>query len=228
MRISYDFHIHSALSPCGDEEATPCNIVAMASVKGLDAIAISDHNAIGNVKTAMECGEAFGVTVLPAVEVQTAEDIHVLALFPDYEKLEKFFSTLNFPEIENKPDIFGNQYFYDSDNEITGEETRYLLSGATEDIYTVCLRIKEYGGKAVPAHIDREANGILAILGEIPPDLSFDALEFSPYADETIKDKYHIFRRLTDSDAHRPNDISDPVNFLEAEENSVEAVFAAI
>ena len=68
MRISYDFHIHSALSPCGDEEATPCNIVAMASVKGLDAIAISDHNAIGNVKTAMECGEAFGVTVLPAVE----------------------------------------------------------------------------------------------------------------------------------------------------------------
>ena len=88
--------------------------------------------------------------------------------------------------------------------------------------------VKEYGGKAVPAHIDREANGILAILGEIPPDLSFDALEFSPYADETIKDKYHIFRRLTDSDAHRPTDISDPVNFLEAEENSVEAVFAAI
>ena len=169
---------------------TPCNVVAMASVKGLDAIAISDHNAIGNVKTAMECGEAFGVVVLPAVEVQTAEDIHVLALFPDYEKLEKFFSTLNFPDIKNKPEIFGDQYFYDSDNEITGEETRYLLSGAEEDIYTVCRRIKEYGGKAVPAHIDRDANGILAILGVIPPDLAFDALEFSPHASKELKQEY--------------------------------------
>ena len=46
MMLYYDFHIHSALSPCGDADMTPNNIVGMASIKGLDAIAVSDHNTV--------------------------------------------------------------------------------------------------------------------------------------------------------------------------------------
>lgn len=226
--VNYDFHIHSALSPCADDDMTPCNIVAMASVKGLEAICVSDHNAIKNVRAAMECGEAFGVVVLPAMEVQTAEDVHVLTVFPTYEKLEKFYESLHFPYIENRPDIFGNQLVLDCDNEIVGREDRFLLGSAEEDIYTVCRRAMEMGGKAIPAHIDREANGILAILGEVPPDLPFSALEFSHYAEDNLRAKYASFRSVTDSDAHRLSDISDAGNRLRADEMNAEAIFAAI
>lgn len=227
MSVNYDFHIHSSLSPCADDEMTPLNIVAMASVKGLDAICVSDHNAIKNVPTALECGEAFGVTVLPAMEVQTAEDIHVLAIFPKYEELESFFNTLHFTDMKNMPDIFGNQFVMDCDNEIVSVEERYLLSGAEEDIYTVCKRILDMGGKAIIAHIDREANGILAILGEVPPDLPFSALEFSPHASKELREKYARYKCVTDSDAHRLKDISDSGNVLNAG-NDIESVFDAI
>lgn len=228
MRVNYDFHIHSALSPCADDDMTPCNITAMAAVKELGAVCVSDHNAIANVRAAMECGEAFGVTVLPAVEVQTAEDIHVLAIFPEYGILEKFFNTLVFPDIENMPEIFGNQLILDCDNNVVGRENRYLLSGATDDIYAVCRRIIDMGGKAIPAHIDREANGILAILGAVPPDLPISRLEYSPYAGEELRARYALYGSLTDSDAHRLPDISDAVNALECEGLSPLEIFRAI
>lgn len=228
MEINYDFHIHSALSPCADDDMTPLNIAAMASAKGLDAICISDHNAINNVRAAMECGEAFGLTVLPAVEVQTAEDIHVLAIFSQYSDLEKFHSELHFPDIKNMPEIFGNQHIINSDNKVTGIEENYLLSGAYEDIYTICQKILDCGGKAIPAHIDRDANGILASLGEIPPDLPVSRLEFSPYADSSLINKYIRYKSLTDSDAHSLNAISDRGNVLEAENNTINAIFSAI
>ena len=42
MALTYDLHIHSCLSPCGDEDMTPGNIVGMAALKGLDVIAVTD------------------------------------------------------------------------------------------------------------------------------------------------------------------------------------------
>ena len=42
----YDLHIHSCLSPCADNDMTPSNIAGMASLKGLDIIALTDHNTI--------------------------------------------------------------------------------------------------------------------------------------------------------------------------------------
>ena len=87
-KYRYDLHIHSALSPCADDDMTPVNIVATASALGIDIIAIADHNAIRNVEAAMEVGEALGVTVVPAFELQTNEDLHLLCLFPDFNLLE--------------------------------------------------------------------------------------------------------------------------------------------
>ena len=51
MKVRYDFHIHSGLSPCADKDMTPCNIVGFAAVSGLDMVAIADHNAIGADQT---------------------------------------------------------------------------------------------------------------------------------------------------------------------------------
>ena len=51
MNIAVDLHMHSCLSPCGDELMTPNNIVNMAKLKGLDAIAVCDHNTARHLPT---------------------------------------------------------------------------------------------------------------------------------------------------------------------------------
>ena len=86
--IYYDFHIHSALSPCGDKDMTPNNIVNMAAISGLDTIAVSDHNTVGNVRSAIEAGKLCGVNVIPGMEVETSEEVHILTLYPSIEIAE--------------------------------------------------------------------------------------------------------------------------------------------
>ena len=102
QRYKADLHIHTVLSPCGDLEMSPINIVLKAKERGLDIIAIADHNAIANVKVAMEVGNAFDVVVVPAIELQTSEDVHVLCLFENYENLQSFYNCSHFANIQNK------------------------------------------------------------------------------------------------------------------------------
>ncbi len=83
--LRYDFHIHSCLSPCGEEEMTPNNIVGMAQILELDAIAVADHNTAKNLPAVMALGAEAGVLVVPAIEISTAEEVHVLSLFPSLE-----------------------------------------------------------------------------------------------------------------------------------------------
>lgn len=228
MKAFYDFHIHSALSPCADNEMTPSNITAMASIKGLNVIAISDHNSIKNVKATMECGKDFGIIVLPAMEVQTSEDIHVLALFRNYTSLENFHKTLTKRKIKNREQVFGEQLIIDENDNIVGKEEYLLLVGVEENIYTIIDKIKQNDGLAIPAHIDRAENGILAILGEIPFDLGVKAVEFSKTADDNIREKYRNYNQITNSDAHNLIDISGAENYLELKELSVKEIFNSI
>ena len=72
----YDLHMHSCLSPCSDDDMTPNNMVNMALMNGLDIIAVTDHNAVGNCAAAMEVGRRNGLTVLPGMELTTSEEIH--------------------------------------------------------------------------------------------------------------------------------------------------------
>lgn len=226
MKIFYDFHIHSCLSPCADNENTPVNIAAMASVKGLDMIAVTDHNAIENVEAAMEAGEAFGVTVIPSFELQTSEDIHVVCLFATFGKLKSFYDTLEFQFVKNDKEIFGDQRIVDTDDNVVGELDRLLLTSSTLSVYDAVRKVKEAGGFPILAHIDREANGTLAILGEVPEDLGAPAVEFSHYATEREKERYlsrHLV--LTDSDAHTLKDISERKYYLELERNDIASLF---
>ena len=222
MKIKYDLHTHSGLSPCADKDMTPANIVGFAAINVLNMIAIADHNSIKNVKVALRIGEAYGVTVVPAFELQTAEEIHILCLFDSYDNLEKFFSEMEFLKVKNKPDIFGHQYLYDEDDNIIGEEENLLLTSAVISSSEVSGFIRKYGGVAVPAHIDRESNGMLQILGAITPE--FRAVEFSSTADkklvETYADKYRI---IVDSDSHTLNTINLGSE-IELKENSATAL----
>lgn len=223
MKAFYDFHIHSALSPCASDEMTPTSIVAVAALKTLDIIGISDHNAIENVMATIESGKDFNIMVVPAIEVQTSEDIHILALFYDFSSLEKFYNTLTKRKIKNKEHIFGKQLIINADDEIVGTEENLLLVGIEENIYKITKRIKEFGGIPVLAHIDREENGIVAILGEIPLDLDIQVVELSKFG-EKLKEKYSEFTILYNSDAHTLDSISEAKNFIEVKELSIKAI----
>ncbi len=228
MRLAYDFHIHSALSPCSENDMTPCNMVAIATNNGLNAIAVSDHNSIGNVQATMEIGQALGVIVVPAIEVQTTEDIHVLALFKTYAELLEFYKHITLPNIKNKPAIFGDQLLYNSDDEVVGSDDRYLLGATTLGVYDLVPLILQCGGLAIPAHIDREANGILSILGDVPADIPFSCLEFSPRASDSLKKQYSKYPHLINSDSHNLYGILQQDNTINVQELSINGIFDAI
>lgn len=211
----YDFHIHSALSPCGDADMTPNNIVGMAKITGLDAIAVCDHNTTGNVRAAMEVGKRLGVTVIPGMEAETEEEVHILTLYPTIEAAEYVSSAVyeKLPDIPNRPEIFGEQCFMDADDNVTGYEQKLLLSASGLSIESLFGLVKEAGGLFIPAHVDRHSYSILTNLGFMPENIDIRYIEVSRRVEDvqaylesrpSLK-KYKVFR---DSDAHYLEDIS--------------------
>ena len=221
-KYRYDLHIHSALSPCADDDMTPVNIVATCSALGIDILAIADHNAIKNVEAAMEVGDVLGVTVVPAVELQTNEDLHLLCLFPDFERLEAFYKKINFTSLKNREDVFGRQLVINSDDEIVEVEESLLLTAAEISESEAHALAQRYSGICVPAHVDREAFGMLAMLGGIPH--YYTAIEYS--CDGENDPGLNDFFILHDSDAHTLDSIGKGVHFLDLEEPSAEALIS--
>lgn len=222
--IYYDFHIHSCLSPCGDKDMTPNNIVNMAMLSGLDTIAISDHNSIGNAKACIEVGKACGVTVIPAMEVETQEEVHILTLYPSLDAAEEVYKEVykNLPDIKNRPEIFGEQIFMDCEDNITGYEEKLLISPTTLSMNKLFDMVKSVGGLFIPAHVDRHSYSVLTNLGFIPDDMDIKNIEVSKYVEDLESylenrpelRKYFIFRN---SDAHYLGDISEKKFFIDVE-----------
>lgn len=224
MRVRYDLHIHSGLSPCADKDMTPVNIVASAKLLGIDMIAVSDHNSIRNVEVALKAGEFYGVTVVPAFELQTEEEIHVLCLFRSFAELSAFYDTVEFVKVENRADIFGEQLVFDEDDNVTDREKYLLLTSSTLPVSVVAERVAAFGGIAVPAHVDREANGMVQILGAVTDE--FFAVEFSDKATPEQIEKYaHGRAIIIDSDAHTLDGIKGK-GVAELSDCSVDALFS--
>jgi len=177
--LSCDLHIHSTLSPCGSLEMSPINIIAKAKEVGLHVISITDHNMVENCLYANEIGKKFGITVLFGMELQTLEEIHLLAFFDTYNLAlafqEKIYNLL--PDIQNDADYFGDQVVVNEENEIIRFENRLLLNSAQISITDATAWIKNHSGIAIPSHIDSPTFSIISQLGYIPDDLPFDALE---------------------------------------------------
>lgn len=226
MRIKYDLHIHSALSPCADDNMTPSNIVGFAKLQGLDAVAIADHNAIANVKVAMDVGDAFDVVVVPAMELQTAEDIHILCLFEKFENLQSFYNSIHFADIQNRAEIFGEQLILDGDDNILGKEQRMLLVASGVSVEEVVSLAKQHNGIAVAAHIDREENGMVAVLGTVTED--FSVVEISATATKQIHCYTTGRKVITNSDAHTLEDIGVADGELEVTERSAKGILQAL
>lgn len=225
MNLFADLHIHSCLSPCGDNEMTPGNILGMAVVKGLDVVTISDHNAARNLPAAQKIADAYGLLLVPAIEITTMEEVHMLGYFPDVETAVEFGKMLkeHLPKKKNKPAFFGEQLVMNEDDEVIDTEDA-LLIGATDFPLEQCAeQVRSFGGVPVPAHINRGSNGVLINLGFLPDAPAFTTVEVwrhLPCPFEPLDNK-HV---LHSSDAHYLGDIQEPENRLRLKEKSVSAV----
>lgn len=220
-----DLHMHSCLSPCADDDMTPANICGMAYIKGLQAIAVTDHNTGRNLPYVKEAADHYGLIFLPGMEITTKEEVHLLGYFKDVEtavEVGEIFSS-HLPPMKNKPDFFGNQLVMNTDDEMVDIEDR-LLIGATDLDLEECTRIiREHGGAAVPAHINR-GHGLLTNLGLFPAEPEFPVVEVRNELD--VNDKLiGNRRRLQSSDAHHLGDILEAVYDLPAERFSLGGLF---
>ena len=226
MKLTYDLHIHSALSPCADNNMTPANIVGFAKLNGIDAIAIADHNAIANVKVAMDVGNAFDVVVVPAMELQTAEDVHVLCLFETLQDLQSFYDSISFANITNRTEIFGEQLIVDDEDNIVGTLDNMLLVASGLFVEQVTSLATKYNGIAIAAHINREENGMVSILGTVPED--FTVVELYPTADVNVDCFCKGRKVITNSDAHTLADIGKAKGQIDVTERSIKGVLQAL
>lgn len=218
-----DLHIHTVLSPCGDLEMSPVNIVSLAIRHGLDIIGITDHNSTKQCQAVWKLGQKVGLTVVPGCEITSREEVHSLALFENFEELAAFQEYLDrhLTMIQNNADIFGYQVVVDENEAILEEIDHYLGTSLDVSLEEVEQKVHELRGIFIPAHIDRPRNSLFSQLGFIPSELKVDALQISKQAEEkAVREKYRIKPEVTlvkFSDAHYPGDLGKTYTSFEME-----------
>ena len=208
-----DLHIHTCLSPCAELDMTPSFIVQAASEKGIDIIAITDHNSSENITAAQKCAEQHNITVLGGMEITSAEEAHILALFDDNDSIQKLQEIIYGSLLpgENDEKRFGEQVVVNEKDEVLSFNTRILIAATALPAQSITAAIHELGGIAVASHIDKTVFSVVSQLGFIADDMGFDALEMSPNIRRELAEEqfniYNSFTWISSSDAHHPSDI---------------------
>ena len=215
-----DLHIHTILSPCGDLEMSPFQIISRAREMNLDMIGITDHNSTRQCGLIRTLGAEAGILVLAGAEVTTHEEVHCLAFFPDDHHLDLFqqFLDLHIPDIQNDPARFGHQIVVNREEEIIYTEERMLSAALSCSIDELEQEVHRLNGLFIPAHIDRPRFSLTGQLGFIPRDLRMDAVEISPNTTrELILERYPEIKSTTvirSSDAHYLHQIGTMITRL--------------
>ncbi|MBQ4070979.1 MAG: PHP domain-containing protein [Clostridia bacterium] len=221
-RYYYDLHIHSTLSPCADDDNTPNNIAGMAKLSGLDIVALTDHNSTKNCPAFFEAAERYGLIPIAGMELTTSEDIHMVCLFSTLEDAMRFGEEVSrrLIKVKNRPEIFGEQLILDGEDNVIGKE-EMLLSVATDiSVEALPELVGSFGGICYPAHIDRDANGIIAVLGTLPDSPVFNTVELRDREKiDEYTERYGLSdkRIVIDSDAHCLTDMRDGECYFELE-----------
>lgn len=228
--LYYDLHIHSCLSPCGSDDMTPYNIAGMAAVKGLDVIAVTDHNSCKNCPAVLAAAAEYGILAIPGMELTTSEEVHAVCLFPELSEAMEFDKYVHdrLMPVKNREDIFGKQEIYGLEDACVGTEELLLIGSTSISFDGLWELTRSFGGVMFPAHIDKDANSLLYNLGFVPPDSKFTAAELfdmkklhglretNPYLNQC--------RILHNSDAHYLEDIAEPSMRLWTEERTAKSV----
>jgi PHP family Zn ribbon phosphoesterase len=204
-----DLHLHTVLSPCAEIEMIPPLIVGRAQKLGLDIIAVTDHHCAANAQAVIEAARGTGIAVLPGMEVQTREEVHMLCLFDHLEQArdlqQAVFDAL--PGLLNNEKVFGAQYVVDASGTHLYTETRLLATSTRLSVEQVAAQVNARGGICLPAHVDRPSFSLLANLGFVPQGLQIAGLELSrqttPQAFVEQRPELAGYGMIVSGDAHR-------------------------
>lgn len=229
-----DLHTHTVLSPCGDIEMSPENIVKKAKEKGLDIIGITDHNSTKNCKVFEDVAKDYDLMILKGAEVTSKEEVHCLAFFENDIELIEFQKYLDehLPKIENDVNKFGYQVVVDREENIIEQINWLLISALDVSINQIEKKVHDLNGLFIPAHIDRARYSILSQLGFVPDDLKYDALELSKFVkkDEFVKQNQYLadYCFIQSSDAHYINDVGSTTTVFQMHDKSFKEVALAL
>lgn len=200
----------------------PPLIVQEAIDREIDLIAITDHNATANIAAVQQAARDTGLAVLPGMEVQTVEEVHVLCLFDTLGQAEAWQAEVdrNLPLLENNIELFGEQFVVDHEGEFIRREPRLLLTSAALSIDDVYEKVATLGGLAIPAHVDRKAFGLFANLGLISPSWPVAALEISRHL--SLGQAVQHYRQLQGYPLIRSGDVHRLEEFLGANQFIIE------
>ena len=221
----YDLHIHSALSPCSDDLMTINNIFNMAYIKGLQLIAITDHNSLKQqyyLEKIIEHDILKGkIDYVHGVELQSSEEIHLLAYFKKGSNLNVIQEWIDkhLIKVKNQSDYYGNQYIFNDFDEVIGIEDNLLISSLDLNVYQIVKKVHEFNGVVILAHVMAKRYGIYEVYHGIPDDLNYDGIEVESIKQlnelkqlcKHLKDDYVFFN----SDAHNLESISEPINQID-------------
>lgn len=212
---------------------SPRAIVESALSKGLNLIAVTDHNSYENAYFVGKIADKYGIYVLYGMEVQTAEEVHVLAFFDTFELLEKFGKVIyeHLPDVPNNPEFFGDQVVVDENDEVIRFEEKLLINSVDFTIDEVVSLVKSYDGLAVLSHVNASHFSVVSQLGFVPEELGVDALEITydlrPEELETfnLPQKFPV---ITSSDSHYLADIGRGYTVFFLENPSVNEIKKAL
>ena len=207
-----ELHVHTVLSPCAGVEMIPPVIVDRALAKGINLIAITDHNVTANIEAVMQAAKGTGLTVLPGMELQTQEEVHVLCLFDTLNQAEAWQRSVDsrFGEIPNDVEHFGEQFVVDETGDFIHREPRLLISNVDISLEEAVAGVNALGGLVIPAHVERRAYGLMAMLEFAPP--IFEAMEISKHV--SVADACERFPELRAFPLLQSGDVHFPDGFI--------------
>ena len=221
-----DLHIHTALSPCAAPEMTPPAIVAQARRKGLELIAICDHNSASNAAATQRAARAEpSLAVLAGIELSTREEAHVVGLFPCAEAalLVGAAARATLPQWREHPSWMGEQRLLGKDGRRLGREPKMLAAATTLSLPECVALIHAHAGLAIAAHVDRPSFSVTSQLGLVPTDVAWDALELSAAGAAAGRAREYAslgLPLLASSDSHSLDEIGETRSWLTLREPS--------
>jgi len=226
MDIVADLHIHTCLSPCGELSMAPRRIVEAAISQGIQLIAIADHNSVSMVDIVAQVAADAGLYFLYGIELQTREEVHLLAYFDDSISCHRLADVIYelLPDRRNEPTYFGDQVIADVNETILATEPKLLLNSIDLGFDEAVDLVRAYGGLPVPAHVDRDAFGLMAQLGFVPEGLSFDLVETLT---GHLPDGFGDAAAICSSDAHQPSQIGRRTTTFTMKEPTIDEMILA-
>jgi 3',5'-nucleoside bisphosphate phosphatase len=201
-----DLHNHSCLSPCASLELSPRRLAKEAAAKGIQVLALTDHNSALNCPAFAAACAQYAIVPLFGLELCTREELHLLALFSSLEAALGFGKQMYalLPPFPNDPERLGDQVQVDEDEYIQQEVPVYLGAALDLGVDEAGSCIRDAGGLPIPAHIDRPSWSMTSQLGFVAegPWAALECLRLPPPSVDT-----RGYPLICSSDAHWPEQV---------------------